>query len=149
MIYVVFSGANKSTAASANASSEKQVVAAVQTKPVAMPAPVATPAISGVSASWIPEYPGTVPEVISSVQTPEGEQNVSRFKSDDGPPKVVSYFQDQLKREGFNIRAASSGQDSGSLQAEDGSRNRSLVLSVNVVPEGKGISARVVTVEKQ
>lgn len=100
------------------------------------------------AASWIPLYPGTAPEITSSAKTPESDQNISTFKTADAPPKVVSYFQDQLTKSGFNIKAASSGEDNGSLMAEDGARKRSLVLSVNAVP-GAGSEARLVTIEKK
>jgi len=103
------------------------------------------------AASWIPVYPGTTPAITSSAQTPESDQNISTFKTSDAPPKVVSYFQNQLIASGFNIKAASSGEDNGSLLAEDGARKRSLVLSVNLntVPGGTGSEARLVTIEKK
>jgi hypothetical protein len=101
------------------------------------------------AASWIPVYPGSAPEITSSAQTPENDQNVSTFKTGDTPAKVISYFQDQLKSSGFNIKSASSGEESGSLQAEDGLKKRTLVLGVNALPDGAGADARLVTNEKK
>jgi hypothetical protein len=127
----------------ANANKDAKVVtAAPETK--AASAQPSSPA----AASWIPVYPGTTPEITSSAQTPENDQNISTFKTADAPPKVISYFQNQLISSGLTIRAASSGEDTGSLMAEDASRKRSLVLSVNAVP-GAGSEARLVTTEKK
>lgn len=103
------------------------------------------------AAGWIPAYPGTTPEITSSAKTPESDQNISTFKTADAPPKVISYFQEQLTKAGFDIKSASSGEDNGSLMAEDGARKRSLVLSVNLntAPGGTGAEARLVTTEKK
>lgn len=133
-------GPNKDASKAANPT----VTTAPETKPPAQPS-------SPAAASWIPVYPGTTPEITSSAQTPESDQNISTFKTTDAPPKVVSYFQNQLIASGFNIKAASSGEDNGSLLAEDGARKRSLVLSVNLntAPGGTGSEARLVTTEKK
>jgi hypothetical protein len=101
------------------------------------------------AASWIPIYPGSAPEITSSAQTPENDQNVSTFKTGDTPAKVIPYFQDQLKSSGFSIKSASSGEENGSLQAEDGLKKRTLVLGVNALPDGAGADARLVTNEKK
>ena len=125
----------------ANKAAAPVATAPAETKPV--PSHDVTP-----SASWIPLYPGTTPEITSSAKTPDSDQNISTFKTADTPPKVVSYFQDQLTKSGFTIKAASSGEDNGSLMADDGAGKRSLVLHVNAVP-GAGSEARLVTTEKK
>ena len=140
---------------STNANGPAKSASVRDEKPIAATAAETKPAASqpsnegGGAAGWIPVYPGSTPEITSSAQTPESDQNVATFKTADAPPKVVLYFQNQLKSSGFNIKAASSGEASGALQAEDGSKKRSLVLNVNALPDEKGASARVVTVEKR
>ncbi len=141
-----FTSANSNAAkpagvADANKAAKPAVTAAPETKAPAQPSGPAP-------VSWIPAYPGTTPEITSAAQTPESDQNISTFKTADAPPKVISYFQNQLISSGFTIKAASSGEDNGSLLAEDGARKRSLVLSVNAVP-GAGSEARLVTTEKK
>jgi hypothetical protein len=129
----------------ANKAAAPVATAPAETNPA--PAQVSNDAAPA-AASWIPVYPGTKPEITSSANTPENDQNISTFKTGDAPPKVISYFQEQLTKSGFNIKSASSGEDNGSLLAEDGARKRSLVLSVNAVP-GAGTEARLVTIEKK
>jgi hypothetical protein len=127
------------------------VVATVaEAKPVPAP-PSNNPPSKSVygAASWIPIYPGSAPEITSSAQTPENDQNVSTFKTGDTPAKVILYFQEQLKSSGFNIKSASSGEENGSLQAEDGLKRRTLVLGVNASADGTGAEARLVTNEKK
>jgi hypothetical protein len=140
-----FTSASSTPAKPASAPDAKPAVTALaETRPIpAQPSHDMTPA-----PSWIPVYPDSKPEITSAAKTPESDQNISTFKTADAPPKVVSYFQDQLTKSGFNIKAASSGEDNGSLMAEDGARKRSLVLNVNTV-SGTGSEARLVTTEKK
>ena len=100
------------------------------------------------SPAWFPVYPGSTPENTSSVQTPDGDQNVFTFKTNDAPDKVISYYQSQLKSAGFNVTLASSGEQGGIFQAEDGSRKRTVIVNVDT-PPGEGTRARVVTAEKK
>jgi hypothetical protein len=144
----MFTGASSTAAKSAantNNAAKPVVTASAETQPA--PTQPSSPA----AATWIPLYPGTTPEITSSAQTPENDQSISTFKTPDAPPKVILYFQDQLTKSGFNIKSASSGEDNGSLLAEDGARKRSLVLTVNLnaAPGGTGSEARLVTTEKK
>jgi len=143
------------TFSSTSGSVPPKAAIAPETKPVVTtvaetkPAPV--PVTNGVygTAVWIPIYPGSTPEITSTAQTPESDQYLSTFKTTDAPTKVVSYFQDQLTSAGFSIKAASSGEENGSLQAEDGLKKRTLVLNVNTMADTKGSDARLVTIEKK
>jgi hypothetical protein len=141
----VVSEANKDASKNASKAATPAVAAAPETNPA--PAQPSIPA----AASWIPVYPDSKPDITSSAQTPENDQKIWTFKTPDAPPKVVSYFQNQLMSSGFNIKAASSGEDNGSLLAEDGARKRSLVFNVNLntAPGGTGSEARLVTMEKK
>jgi hypothetical protein len=107
----------------------------------------ASPAQGAGALGWVPVYPGSAPEVASSAQTPDGDQRVSTFKTSDGPPKVISYFQDQLRSQAFNVTMASSGEQAGMLQAQDTEKKRSIIVSVNASADGT--QARVVTVERK
>jgi hypothetical protein len=145
-----FTSANSNATKPAGVATTNKDAKPVVTAPAettAAPTQASVPA----AASWIPLYPGTTPEITSSAQTPESDQNISTFKTPDTPPKVVSYFQSQLISSGFTIKSASSGEDNGSLMAEDGLRKRSLVLSVNLntAPGAAGSEARLVTIEKK
>jgi hypothetical protein len=142
------STAAKSIAITDPNNAAKPVVASA---PETRPGPAQPSQDAPAAANWIPLYPGSKPEITSSAQTPENDQRIWTFKTTDAPPKVVSYFQNQLTSSGFNIKAASSGEDNGSLMAEDGARKRSLVLNVNLntAPGATGAEARLVTIEKK
>ena len=47
--------------------------------------------------AWMPVYPGSSPTGTFSSQTKDGSQSTFAFKTHDAPPKVMTYYQDQLK----------------------------------------------------
>jgi hypothetical protein len=100
-----------------------------------------------VAPAWVPLYPDSTPENTSSAQTPQGDTSIFTFKTKDASDKVIAYFQDKLKAAGFTVTMASSGEQSGMVQAEDGDKKRSLLVSANSSSEGT--QARVVASEKK
>jgi hypothetical protein len=97
---------------------------------------------------WTPTYPATIPEIVSSVVTPEGDkETIATFKSVDKPTEIVQFYQTKLQESGFKIEVASSGEQGGMIQAQDGEKKRMLIL--NVKPEDDGTLSRVVTVQKK
>ena len=91
---------------------------------------------------------GHTPEISSSVVTPEGDkETIATFKSDDKPTEIVQFYQTKLQESGFKIEVASSGDQGGMIQAQDGERKRMLILNVN--PGETGTMSRVVTVQKK
>jgi hypothetical protein len=98
--------------------------------------------------AWMPVYPATIPEIVSSAVTPEGDkQTIVTFRSGDKPPEIVQFYQAKLQESGFKIEVASSGEPGGMIQAQDGERKRTLILNVN--PAETGTLSRVVTVQKK
>lgn len=97
--------------------------------------------------AWMPVYPGSTPENTSSVQTPDGSESIFTFTTADSAPRVISYFQNQLRSSGFNVGLASSGEQGGMVQAEDGSKKHSIIL--NVDSSGDATKVREVVVEKK
>jgi hypothetical protein len=97
---------------------------------------------------WTPVYPDTTPEIVSSAVTPEGDkETIATFKSGAKPPEIVQFYETKLQASGFQIEVASSGEQSGMIQAQDGEKKRMLIL--NVSPEETGTLSRVVTVQKK
>jgi hypothetical protein len=127
-------------------------VPAVQLK-VAETQPLPTreqPALTPLSGmpDWMPVYPTTTPEIVSSVVTPEGDkETIATFKSGDKPTGIVQFYQTKLQESGFKIEVASSGEQGGMIQAQDAEKKRMLIL--NVKPEENGTLSRVVTVQKK
>jgi len=105
-------------------------------------------AAAGNSApAWAPVYPGSTPQGTMSSQTADGKQNTFTFKTKDGASKVLSYYQDQLKGENFNIGLMSSSDSGGMLQAEDQSKQRNIVITAGT--SGDGTEGSVTTIEKK
>ena len=97
---------------------------------------------------WMPIYPATTPEIVSSVVTPEGDkETIATFKSDDKPTEIVQFYQTKLQESGFKIEVASSGEQGGMIQAQDAEKKRMLLL--NVKPDEAGTISRVVTVQQK
>ena len=97
---------------------------------------------------WMPVYPTTTPEIVSSVVTPEGDkETIATFKSGDKPTEIVQFYQTKLQESGFKIEVASSGEQGGMIQAHDAEKKRMLILNVN--PDETGTMSRVVTVQKK
>ncbi len=99
-------------------------------------------------AEWMPIYPGTSPEIVSSALTREGDKQViATFKSDDKPSAIVQFYQTKLQESGFKIEAASSGEPGGTIQSHDAAKKRMLILNVDA--RETGTTSRLVTVEKK
>jgi len=123
-------------------------VPAVQPKVAETPQPPPPERPSSTLAGWMPVYPDTVPEIVSSAETPEGaKETIATFKSVDKPMEIVQFYQAKLQESGFKIEAASSGEPGGMIQAQDAERKRMLVL--NVKSGETGTVSRVVTVQKK
>jgi len=129
-------------------------VTAVEPKVAEPPPPPAPPAeqtdstLPPVLPSWMPVYPGTAPEIVSSSVSPEGDkQTIAKFKSADNPTEIVRFYQAKLQESGFKIETASSGAPGGMIQAQDAEKKRMLILNVDAGESGT--SSRVVTVQKK
>jgi hypothetical protein len=123
-------------------------VPAVQPQAAAAPPPPAAEQPATTLPGWMPVYPATTPEVVSSAVSPEGDkETIMTFKSGDKPSAIVHFYQAKLEESGFKIEAASSGEPGGTIQAHDVEQKRMLVLSVNAGETGT--VSRVVTVQKK
>jgi len=119
----------------------------VAENPQPPPLEQATSTLSG-WMPWMPVYPNTTPEIVSSAVTADGEkQTIATFKSGDKPMEIVQFYQAKLQEGGFTIQAASSGEPGGMVQAQDAEKKRMLIL--NVKSGETGTLSRVVTVQKK
>lgn len=128
----------------------KTLVAVPPVQPQAAAAPPPPPAEQPATTLpvWMPVYPATLPEIVSSSVSLEGDkETIMTFKSDDKPSAIVHFYQAKLQENGFKIEAASSGEPGGSIQAHDEEQKRMLVLSVKAGETGT--VSRVVIVQKK
>ena len=97
--------------------------------------------------AWVPVYPGSTPEGTYSAKSGDGAQNTFAFKTKDAPAKVIAYYQDQLKSAGFTVNLVTGGDQGGIVQAENGGKNRTVMLTVSTSSEGT--QASVIAIEKK
>lgn len=98
-------------------------------------------------AAWVPVYPGSSPQGTLASQTADGSENTYAFKTSDPPSKVLSYYQDRLKSAGFAVNLMSSGDQGGLVQADDGAKKRSLLITASS-SEGE-TTASITAIEKK
>ncbi len=104
--------------------------------------------LSGWLPPWMPVYPATTPEIVSSTVNTEGDkETIATFKSGAKPTEIVQFYQAKLQESGFKIEAASSGEPGGMIQAQDAEKKRMLILNVDA--KEAGTLSRVVTVQKK
>jgi len=97
--------------------------------------------------AWAPVYPGSAAEGTYSSQNSDGEQYSFTFRTRDGPAKVISYYQDQLKSSGFTVTVVSSTDQGGMVQGADEARKRTVVVTAG--SSGEGTQASVMITEKK
>jgi hypothetical protein len=104
---------------------------------------------AGKPPAWVPVYPGAAPSGagVYSADKAEGSQSTFTFTTKDAPPKVLSYFQDQLKSDGFTVNQMVSGDQGGMLTAEDTGKKRTVVVTAGT--SGDETQASVMAVEKK
>lgn len=90
--------------------------------------------------AWMPVYPGSSPTGTFSSQSKDGSQSTFAFKTHDAAPKVMSYYQDQLKSSGFTINMATNTPQGGMVMAEDSGKTRTLMVTANTSSEGTDVS---------
>jgi hypothetical protein len=124
------------------------LVPAVQPKAAEDPQPPPPDDSASSLPDWMPIYPDTTPEIVSSAVTPEGDkQTIATFKSRDKATEIVQFYQAKLLESGFKIEAASSGEPGGMIQAHDVQKNRMFILNVDARETGS--QSRVVTVQRK
>lgn len=121
---------------------------AQQPEAVENPQPAAQEQSESALPEWVPIYPATSPDIVSSAVTQEGDkQYIATFKSGDKPTDIVKFYQGKLQESGFKIEGASSGEPGGTIQAHDLQKKRFLILNVDM--RETGTMSRLVTVQKK
>jgi len=93
---------------------------------------------SGVDAklpAWLPAYPGTDPKPSASIRTPDGESLSIAFKTSDSGQKVMDFYEERLKGDGFTINSRTSLPTGGMLIAEDGAKKRTAIITMGAEGE--------------
>jgi hypothetical protein len=100
--------------------------------------------------AWIPAYPNSKPANTYSVSTKEGSSATFQFETQDAAKDVVAFYEQGLKRNGFTINAATTG-DSGAsagglVTGKDTVNNRTVLVTVG--SDSKGTSVSVTYTQK-
>jgi hypothetical protein len=101
-------------------------------------------AASAQMPAWMPVYPGSSPTGTFSTQAKDGSQSTFTFKTPDAAPKVMAYYQDQLKSGGFSINMATNTPQGGIVMAEDSGKSRSLMITASSSSDGTDVSMTAV-----
>jgi len=91
--------------------------------------------------SWVPQYPGSKPEVAFTGSNEQGEGGTFSFKTPDAPQGVMKFYQDKINDLGMKTNLVANATEGGTIAAtgEDG---RS--LNVTVGSNGGGSSVTVI-----
>lgn len=100
---------------------------------------------------WLPVYPDVQLVGSYSAQNKEGHSGGFHFATKDPPNKIVSFYEDGLKRAGMTVNTnmlQTNGKVSGGMATgEDTSRKR--IVSVSAIPNEEGTQVTVVYEVKQ
>lgn len=100
---------------------------------------------------WLPIYPDVQLVGSYSAQNKEGQSGGFHFATKDPPNKIVSFYEDGLKRAGMTVNTnllQTNGKVSGGMATgEDTSRKR--IVSVSAIPNEEGTQVTVVYEVKQ
>jgi hypothetical protein len=101
---------------------------------------------SGTAPAWVPSYPGSTPKIHYSANGNGGQSSSMSFETSDAGAKVIQYYEDKLKGDGFEVRVLSSNGDVSVLNAEDSDKQRNVILTVS--KSGSGSNVTLMAVQK-
>ncbi len=91
---------------------------------------------------WIPSYPFSQPRG----ETPQPDAGSFRFETRDSVSEVLSFYQEALKQEGFQITAVGTDSEApgvrGSLTAIDAHANRSVTIEISAGASASRVAVR-------
>jgi hypothetical protein len=100
---------------------------------------------------WLPIYPDVQLVGSYSAQNKEGQSGGFHFATKDSPSKIVSFYEEGLKRAGMTVNTnmlQTNGKVSGGMATgEDTARKR--IVSVSAIPNEEGTQVTVVYEQKQ
>jgi hypothetical protein len=118
--------------------------ASAPAKPFLSPAPSAE---GSNRFAWVPPYPGSTIENISTKQTREELTYGFNFRAADDFKQVLGFYRDRLQSAGFKVAEKDTEERGGELHAE-GDGGRSLDVIAAKVVNGTGAEVGVTAVQK-
>jgi hypothetical protein len=92
---------------------------------------------------WVPVYPGSSPQSTFSASSGTEQTGSSTFVTKDPVDKVISFYGDSLKSEGFavsNMTTNSDGKVGGMVSGEDKANKRTVVVSLGTENDGTHVN---------
>jgi hypothetical protein len=86
--------------------------------------------------SWIPVYPGTVPEGAFTSETEEGRSGAYTITTDDELEDVLDYYVSMLEKRGLEISNRATSEDGAFLMAKSSDESLSLNIAASVEDGG-------------
>jgi hypothetical protein len=83
---------------------------------------------------WVPAYPGVAAQATFSIQGADGNGGSFQFTTKDAAKDVLAFYEENLKKAGFeitaNVTGAAGGSSGGVLSAEDKGTNRTVMVTL-------------------
>jgi hypothetical protein len=98
---------------------------------------------------WLPSYPGSTPQGSVSMQNATGSTGSFHFTTKDSVERVMSYYEDALKKTGLKVNTNTvqqNGQTSlGTVTGEDAGNNRKVFVNATVTTDGTNVGVTFTT----
>lgn len=100
-------------------------------------------ASSDKAPDWVPVYPGSSPQNTFSASNGSEQSGSYTFTTSDSPEKLISFYGDSLKSNGFavsNLTSNSEGKVGGMVSGEDKTNKRTIVVSLGTESDGTHVN---------
>ncbi len=98
--------------------------------------------------AWVPHYPGSTIENISTKQTRDDLTYGFNFRTADDFKQILAFYRAQLEPAGFKVEVKNPSEFGGELHADAGSGGRSLDLTAAKVLQGTGTEVGITAVQR-
>jgi hypothetical protein len=80
--------------------------------------------------TWVPDYPGSNPQVAYSARGKDGQSGTFNFKTKDSSQQVAKYYREQLEAAGLVIAATINSGNGQVITAQDNAKERTVTLVI-------------------
>ena len=98
--------------------------------------------------AWVPHYPGSTIENISTKQTRDELTYGFNFRTADDFKQALAFYGEQLRSAGFKVEVKNSGEIGGELHADSASSGRSLDVTAAKRLQGTGTEVGITAVQR-
>jgi hypothetical protein len=96
--------------------------------------------------TWVPDYPGSNPQIAFAAQSRQGRTGTFTFKTKDSADHVAKFYRDQLEASGFKVVAVVNSGSGQVITSQDQSKQHTVVVVAGV--EGNETAVNVTYTNK-